>query len=111
MLALFEAPSSAAIPRPQASPTHAPWGSVHFKAAGSITGHKDYESMKPYIEIANDTNRREMDKWNGKKLKNDIIEAMDKLEEDKLNKVYEYILDLKQASMASTYTNRLINGQ
>lgn len=71
----------------------------------SITGHKDYESMKPYIEIANDTKRLEMDKWNGKKLKNDIIEAMDKLDEDKLKKVYDYILDLKQACKASAPTD------
>ena len=29
----------------------------------SCTGHKDYESMKPYIEIARDTQRIELDKW------------------------------------------------
>ena len=67
----------------------------------SITGHKDYESMKPYIEIANETKRLEMDKWNGKKLKNDIIEAIDNFDEDKLNKVYEYILDLKLAHIST----------
>lgn len=57
--------------------------------------------MKPYIEIANETKRLEMDKWNGKKLKNDIIEAIDKFDEDKLNKVYEYILDLKLAHIST----------
>ncbi len=67
----------------------------------SITGHKDYESMKPYIEIANETKRLEMDKWNGKKLKNDIIEAIDNFDEDKLNKVYEYILDFKLAHIST----------
>ena len=67
----------------------------------SITGHKDYESMKPYIEIANETKRLEMDKRNGKKLKNDIIEAIDNFDEDKLNKVYEYILDLKLAHIST----------
>lgn len=57
--------------------------------------------MKPYIEIANETKRLEMDKWNGKKLKNDIIEAIDNFDEDKLNKVYEYILDLKLAHIST----------
>lgn len=56
----------------------------------SITGHKDYESMKPYIEIANDTKRFEMDKWNGKELKISIAELIDKFDEEKLKKVYEY---------------------
>ena len=67
----------------------------------SITGHKDYKSMKPYIEIANETKRLEMDKRNGKKLKNDIIEAIDNFDEHKLNKVYEYILDLKLAHIST----------
>jgi hypothetical protein len=56
----------------------------------SITGHKDYESMKPYIEIANETKRYELDKWNGKEWKIRITELIDKFDEARLRKVYEY---------------------
>lgn len=28
------------------------------------TGHSDYSSMKPYIEVADETKAESMDKWN-----------------------------------------------
>ena len=56
----------------------------------SCTGHKDYESMKPYIEIDSDTTRLELEKWNGMGLKNSIAELINKFDEEKLKKVYEY---------------------
>jgi hypothetical protein len=46
--------------------------------------------MKPYIEIANETKRYELDKWNGKEWKIRITELIDKFDEAKLRKVYEY---------------------
>ena len=61
----------------------------------SITGHKDYESMKPYIEIANDTKRYELDKWNGKEWKIGITELIDKFDEAKLKQAYELIRTLE----------------
>ena len=57
----------------------------------SCTGHKDYQSMKPYIEVGNDTQKLELDKWNGKDTKVGIITALDKLDADKLELVYDYI--------------------
>ena len=60
----------------------------------SITGHKDYESMKPYIEIANDTKQLEMEKWNGNETKLNIMKQLDKLDKDQLKLVYEYIKTL-----------------
>ena len=56
----------------------------------SCTGHKDYESMKPYIEIDSDTTRLELEKWNGMGLKNSIAELINKFDEEKLKKIYEY---------------------
>lgn len=58
------------------------------------TGHKDYESMKPYIEINDDTLKTEMEKWNGKSLKHEIIRAIDKFNENKLKKVCEFVNSL-----------------
>lgn len=60
----------------------------------SCTGHKDYESMKPYIEIASDTIRLELDKWNGKELKISITEMLEKFDEAKLKQAYELIKTL-----------------
>jgi hypothetical protein len=47
--------------------------------------------MKPYIEVGNDTQKLELDKWNGKDTKVGIITALDKLDADKLELVYDYI--------------------
>ena len=60
----------------------------------SITGHKDYESMKPYIEIANDTKRFEMEKWNGNETKINIMKQLEKLDKDGLMQVYEFVKTL-----------------
>ncbi len=57
----------------------------------SCTGHKDYESMKPYIEIASDTRRIELDKWNGVDAKYDIIEMLEKFDAAQLKLAYEFI--------------------
>ena len=60
----------------------------------SITGHKDYESMKPYIEIANDTKRFEMEKWNGNETKMNIMKELEEFDKDKLIQVYEFVKTL-----------------
>lgn len=71
----------------------------------SITGHKDYESMKPYIEIANETKRYELDKWNGKEWKIRITELLDKFNEAKLKKVYKYAKKLELAEKNKVWEN------
>lgn len=60
----------------------------------SCTGHKDYESMKPYIEIASDTQRIELDKWNGVDAKYNIIEMLEKFDAAQLKQAYELIKTL-----------------
>lgn len=57
----------------------------------SCTGHKDYQSMKPYIEVGNDTQKLELGKWNGKATKVDIIAALEDLDADKLEQVYDFV--------------------
>lgn len=57
----------------------------------SCTGHKDYESMKPYIEIASDTRRIELDKWNGVDAKYNIIEMLERFDASQLKQAYELI--------------------
>lgn len=44
----------------------------------SCTGHSDYESMKPYIEVADETQKMQMEKWNTHQYKSGIIESMEK---------------------------------
>lgn len=57
----------------------------------SCTGHKDYQSMKPYIEVGNDTRKLELGKWNGKDTKVDIITALEDLDAEKLELVYDFV--------------------
>ena len=55
------------------------------------TGHSDFESMKPYIEVQNETQKMEMDKWNTHQYKSGIIERLDKMSSEQLKKVFEYV--------------------
>ena len=63
----------------------------------SITGHKDYESMKPYIEIANDTKQIEMERWNSNETKINIMNLLEKFDKDELKKLYKYAKKLELA--------------
>ena len=47
--------------------------------------------MKPYIEVENDTQKLELGKWNGKDTKVDIIAALEDLDADKLEQVYDFV--------------------
>ena len=60
----------------------------------SCTGHSDYESMKPYIEVADETQRMEMDKWNTHQYKSRIIEELDKMDSEQLKKLFEYVKEI-----------------
>lgn len=57
----------------------------------SCTGHSDYESMKPYIEVADETTRIEMDKWNTHQYKSGIIEKLEQLTQSQLKQLFEYV--------------------
>lgn len=60
----------------------------------SCTGHSDYESMKPYIEVADETQKMEMDKWNTHQYKSGIIERLDKMSSEQLKTLFDYIRDI-----------------
>lgn len=60
----------------------------------SATGHSDYESMKPYIEVADETQKLEMDKWNTHQYKSRIIEELDKMDSEQLKKLFEYVKEI-----------------
>lgn len=58
------------------------------------TGHSDYESMKPYIEVLNETQRLEMDKWNKYHHQSNIIDMIKNLNVKQLEKVTCYIKNM-----------------
>lgn len=58
------------------------------------TGHSDYESMKPYIEVLNETQRIEMEKWNKQSYKSEVISMIDKLDIRQLEQLSEYIKEI-----------------
>lgn len=61
----------------------------------SCTGHSTYEAMKPYIEVADETQKKEIAKWNHiekqNKIKEDILKKMENADEDTLKKLLELI--------------------
>lgn len=60
----------------------------------SCTGHSDYESMKPYIEVADETQKMEMDKWNSHQYKSEIINRMDKMNSEQLKTLFDYVKEI-----------------
>lgn len=53
----------------------------------SYTGHSDYDSMKPYIEVADETKEEQMNKWNVQQNRTEITELLSKMKPDELEKV------------------------
>jgi hypothetical protein len=45
------------------------------------TGHKSYNTMKPYIETATETAALEMEKWNKNQYRSKIINLLDDVDE------------------------------
>ena len=60
----------------------------------SCTGHSDYESMRPYIEVADETQKMQMEKWNSHQYKSGIIERLDKLGSEQLKQLFEYVKEI-----------------
>lgn len=50
------------------------------------TGHSTFEAMKPYIEVADETQKLQMSKWNTNSCKTEIIELLDKMDKETLEK-------------------------
>ena len=57
----------------------------------SATGHSDYATMKPYIEVADETQKMQMEKWNTHQYKSGIIESMEKMNSAPLKQLFEYV--------------------
>lgn len=55
------------------------------------SGHSDYESMKPYIEVADETQAQEMAKWDIYTFKSEIISLLDKASEEQMQKVLKVL--------------------
>lgn len=60
----------------------------------SCTGHSDYESMRPYIEVADETQKMQMEKWNSHQYKSGIIDCLDKMNSEQLKKLFEYVKEI-----------------
>ena len=57
----------------------------------SCTGHSDYATMKPYIEVADETQKIQIEKWNTHQYKSGIIESMEKMNSAQLKQLFEYV--------------------
>ena len=61
----------------------------------SCTGHSTYSAMKPYIEVADETQRKELAKWDQVEkqndIKNDIAKKLEGVDEATLIKVLELL--------------------
>lgn len=62
----------------------------------SCTGHSTYQSMRPYIEVSDETQRTELAKWDQKAnekstLKGDVAKKLASVDEETLKKVLELL--------------------
>lgn len=55
------------------------------------TGHKNYNTMKPYIDTTTETQALEMEKWNKNQYRSQIINLLDNAEEERLKKILAYL--------------------
>lgn len=55
------------------------------------TGHKSYNTMKPYIETAIETQSLQMEKWNKNQYRSQIINLLYNVDEDRLKKILTYL--------------------
>ena len=53
----------------------------------SITGHADYETMKPYIAVSDETSKQELVKWEIGSVRNRINKLLDEMDEEQLSQV------------------------
>ncbi len=60
----------------------------------SCTGHADYETMKPYIAISDETSKQELIKWEVGSVRNELNKLLEHLSEAQLIKIVEYVKGL-----------------
>lgn len=51
----------------------------------TCTGHADYETMKPYIAISDETSRQELVKWEIGSIRNELYRLLEDMTEDQLS--------------------------
>lgn len=56
----------------------------------SCTGHADYETMKPYIAISDETSKQELVKWEVGSIRNELNKVLEDMSEEELTKVVTY---------------------
>ncbi len=61
------------------------------------TGHHDYKTMKPYIATSNETQDREMSKWNRNQYRSQILAILDNADEKELKAILDKIRSMTQA--------------
>ena len=62
----------------------------------SCTGHADYETMKPYIAISDETSKQELIKWEVGSVRNELNKLIDDMSEAELCKIVSYAKKLKK---------------
>ncbi len=53
----------------------------------TITGHSDYDSMKPYIAISSETSKRELVKWETGSIKSELTKLIEQMDHSQLEKL------------------------
>ena len=66
------------------------------------TGHKNYNTMKPYIETAIETQTLQMEKWNHNQYRSKIINELEDADEKLLKEVLAFIHKKNQKRTSST---------
>lgn len=56
-----------------------------------MTGHEDYESMKVYLEVSDDTVKSQMMKWENNPVKNKIRDLLSTASIEQMNLVLEIL--------------------
>lgn len=56
----------------------------------TCTGHADYETMKPYIAISDETSKHELVKWEIGSIRNELHRLLDDMTEEQLSKMVKY---------------------
>jgi integrase len=64
--------------------------SIPAQVVMKCTGHKGYNTMKPYIETATETQALEMEKWNRSQYRSQIISLLDKADENRLKEILDF---------------------
>ncbi len=62
------------------------------------TGHRSYNSMRPYIETSTETQALQMEKWNKNQYKSKIINLLEDEDENFLKDILSYIQDKQSKS-------------